>query len=84
MGQYQKSYQVTMHTVGPVFVGSGKEIIKKEYIFMNGRKAVGIPDIQCLYMALMKSKKATAFEEYLLGKGSMRSEERRVGKECRL
>lgn len=71
MGQYQKSYQVTMHTVGPVFVGSGKEIIKKEYIFMNGRKAVGIPDIQRLYMALMKSKKAAAFEEYLLGKGSM-------------
>lgn len=71
MNQYLKSYQVVMHTVGPVFVGSGKEIVKKEYIFLNNNKAVGIPDIQGLYSELKKRKKETDFEEYLLGKGNM-------------
>lgn len=71
MEQYLKSYHVIMQTVGPVFVGSGKEIMKKEYIFMDDRKTVGIPDVQRLYAVLMKNKKEKAFEEYLLGKGSM-------------
>ncbi len=70
MNQYLKSYQVVMRTVGPVFIGSGKEIGKKEYIFLN-RKQVGIPDIQGLYNALQKRRKEEAFEEYLLGKGRM-------------
>ena len=68
MNQYMKSYQVVMRTVGPVFVGSGKEIGKKEYVFLN-RKQVGITDIQGLYNALQKRRKEEAFEEYLLGKG---------------
>lgn len=71
MNQYLKSYQVVMHTVGPVFVGNGKEIMKKEYVFLNHRRAVGIPDIQGLYSELARRKKETDFEEYLLGKGNM-------------
>lgn len=70
MNQYLKSYQVIMRTVGPVFIGSGREINKKEYILLN-RKLVGIPDIQVLYRELQKRKKDAAFEEYLLGKGTM-------------
>lgn len=70
MNQYLTSYQVIMRTVGPVFIGSGKEIGKKEYIFLK-RDQVGIPDIQGLYGALQKRKKEEAFEEYLLGKGRM-------------
>lgn len=67
MKQYLKSYQIVMHTVGPVFVGSGKEITKKEYMFLNGRKTVGIPDMRGLYVELQKRKKETEFEKYLLG-----------------
>lgn len=70
MNQYLKSYQIVMHTVGPVFVGSGNEIGKKEYVFLN-QKQVGIPDIQSLYGELARRKKAAAFEEYLLGAGNM-------------
>ncbi|MCM1326306.1 MAG: type III-A CRISPR-associated RAMP protein Csm5 [Bacteroidales bacterium] len=69
MKQYLKSYRVIMHTVGPVFVGSGKEIGKKEYLFLN-RKQVGITDIQLLYAELKRQGKENAFEEYLLGKGN--------------
>lgn len=68
MEQYLKCYQVVMRTVGPVFVGSGKEIMKKEYVFLDRRKAVGVPNIQKLYAELRKRKKETAFEEYLLGR----------------
>lgn len=71
MRQYLKSYQVVMHTVGPVFVGNGKEIKKKEYVFLDNREAVGIPDIQRLYVELKKQKRDMVFEEYLLGKGNM-------------
>ncbi len=67
MKQYLKCYQVVMRTVGPVFVGSGKEIMKKEYLFLDRKKAVGIPDIRKLYAELRKRNKGTAFEEYLLG-----------------
>ncbi len=68
--QYLKSYQVVMRTVGPVFVGSGKEIGKKEYVFLD-RKQVGIPDIQRLYRELSERQKQAAFEEYLLGPNRM-------------
>lgn len=44
MNQYLKSYRVNMRTVGPVFIGSGREIGKKEYLFLSRRQA-GIPDI---------------------------------------
>lgn len=66
MNQYLKSYQINMLTVGPVFIGSGKEIGKKEYIFLNKRQ-VGILDMQKLYAELTRQGKQTAFENYLLG-----------------
>lgn len=71
MGQYLKTYEVVMRTVGPLFIGSGREINKKENLFLNGRKQVGIPDIQKLYFELSKRRKAEAFEEYLLNKGNL-------------
>ncbi len=70
MKQYLKSYRVVLRTVGPVFVGSGREIGKKEYVFLN-RGLVGIPDIQRLYGELAKRKKEAAFEDYLLENRSM-------------
>lgn len=65
MKEYLKEYQVILKTIGPVYVGSGRDIGKKEYLFLN-KKKVGIPDIGQLYAELTKRKKALAFEEYLL------------------
>lgn len=65
MKQYLKEYHVTLRTVGPVFVGSGREIGKKEYVFLN-KNIVGIPDIQRLYRELQRRGKANAYEEFLL------------------
>lgn len=67
MREYLRTYQVVMRTVGPVFVGSGKDIKKKEYVWMGDRNQVGIPDMQKLYREVVKRKKQSAFEEYFLG-----------------
>ncbi len=69
MNQYLKSYHAVLHTVGPVFIGSGKEIGKKEYLFLNGRQA-GILDIQKFYQEMSSRKKAAELEAYLLGNGN--------------
>lgn len=68
MKQYLKNYQVVMRTLGPVFIGSGNDIGKKEYVFLNNDK-VGIPDFHKLYGELEKRKKAREYEQYLLGNG---------------
>lgn len=70
MKQYLKSYRIVMHTIGPVFIGNGKEIGKKEYVFLNN-KQVGIPDMQGLYQELSRRRKEMYFEDYLLGNNKM-------------
>lgn len=65
MRQYLKSYQVVMRTIGPVFVGSGKNIGKKESIWMT-QNQLGIPDIQMLHREMAKRRKQEVFEKYLL------------------
>lgn len=67
MNQYLKCYQVVLRTLSPIFIGSGKEIGKKEYIFLTPKK-VGMPDAQGFYGQMCKLGKAEAFEGYLLGR----------------
>lgn len=66
MKPYLKSYQVTLQALGPVFIGSGREIGKKEYIFLTQQEAA-VPDMEKFYQALADRNKAAAFEDYLLG-----------------
>ena len=36
MRQILKTYNLELKVQGPVFVGNGEEIQKKEYVFLNG------------------------------------------------
>lgn len=65
MKQCLKMYRLTLKTVGPVFIGSGKEISKKEYLFLDNSK-VAILDILRIYTLLNKQGKGTEYEKYLL------------------
>jgi CRISPR-associated protein Csm5 len=65
MSEFLKQYRVTIQTIGPVFIGNGKEIGKKEYAFLGQDKVV-IPDMQKFYYYVQKKGKAEAFEDYLL------------------
>jgi len=51
--------------MGPIFVGSGKDIGKKESVWMT-QKQLGIPDIQRFYREMTRRRKQAAFEKYLL------------------
>ncbi len=68
MDNFLKQYDVVIRTVGPVFVGSGMEIGKKEYMFL-GRDKVAVPDMQKLYMLMKKKGKVNMFEEFMLTDG---------------
>lgn len=66
MSRFLKSYQVRLHTLGPVFVGSGREIGKKEYVQLTKDK-VSIIDIEKFYeWAVHKGKRKQA-EDFLVG-----------------
>lgn len=69
MNQYLKNYHVVLHAAGPVFIGNGREIGKKEYLFLNEREA-GIVDIQKFYQEMSARKKSAELETYLLGNNS--------------
>lgn len=68
MNRVLKCYEIAIRTIGPVHIGSGRQINKKEYVFLNRRK-VGIVDIQRFYQELQKRKKAVEYEKYLLSDG---------------
>ncbi len=65
MTDYLKTYMVKLNLVGPLFIGSGRNIGKKEY-YVAGKNKVVIPDIDRLYGFLQKKGKENAFEEFLL------------------
>lgn len=60
-----KSYQITLTVTGPVFVGSGREISKKEYLFLQNKKAA-ILNIEKLYGMLTKKHLQREYEKYML------------------
>lgn len=66
MKDYLKVYKATLHTLSPVFVGSGKEINKKEYRLSFSDQKIIVYDPGKLYMALKKYGKAGLYEDFLL------------------
>jgi CRISPR-associated protein Csm5 len=75
MKDYLTPCRVTLETVGPVFIGNGKEYNKKEYI-SRGADSIAIVDPEKLYQVLKNCGKDQAFEDYLLDS----SDRRELGK----
>ena len=65
MKDFLDHYKVKLKVRGPVFVGSGHEFSKKEYLFLPGRR-VGIVDMQKLYYFVGKKGRIRQFENFLL------------------
>lgn len=68
MSEYLKTYQMKLITVGPVFVGSGKKLEKKEYIFLD-REHIGVMDIRRFYDFVRKNSMSKDFEDFMLKDG---------------
>ena len=72
MDNYLKSYDMVIHTKGPVFVGSGKDLNKKEYILLRNKKKVLIPDLGLMYSELQKMGLGKPFEQYIMSRIGLR------------
>ena len=66
MNDRVKHYTIKVTLEGPVFIGSGQSIGKKEYLFDPRRKLVSIPDMAKLYQFLQNSRLMDAYETYML------------------
>lgn len=64
MKQVLKTYQLELKVRGPVFIGSGSEIQKKEYVFMKD-DTVGIVDPAKLYFLAKKRHLESDFERFM-------------------
>lgn len=64
MAEHLKRYQLKLITKGPVFIGDGKSLGKKEY-FKKG-KIVYVPDLQTMYHGLQKLRLDKKYESFLL------------------
>lgn len=72
MNDYLKVYDVTLKTRGPVYIGSGSSLSKKEYIYMERARKIVVPNLKKMYMDLRKMHKEHSYEQYML-------EESRIG-----
>lgn len=65
MKQALKKYQLQLKVCGPVFVGDGLEIQKKEYMFLD-RETIGIIDAGKLYQMAKRRHLESDLEQFML------------------
>ncbi len=63
-------YRAQLTALSPVFIGSGSELSKKEYLFLNGRREVGIIDIQTFYRVISQKGLRSRFEMFMMDAGT--------------
>lgn len=68
MQDYLKTYRAVLTVHGPLHIGAGHSIGKKEYIFDSRAQKVYIPDLPKMYYWLWRNGYQDKFEEYLLKK----------------
>ena len=66
MTEYLKHYRMELVAVGPVHIGSGKKLLKKEYIFRWRKGTVLIPDETALYRGIRKYQLEDEFTDFLM------------------
>lgn len=66
MKLYLKQYLFKVRTLSPVFIGSGTEVGKKEYIYNRNNNTVSFLDMRKLYKGLMQKRLMPAFTDYML------------------
>ena len=66
MKHHLEVYTCRLTALGPVFIGSGSNFSKKEYLFLDGFRTVGIADMEKLYGLAVKKGLREALESYML------------------
>lgn len=70
MGNELQHYTFIIRTEGPVFIGSGRTIGKKEYIYDRRASQVHIPNMEKMFAFFRKRGLLQEYEEYLLSSKS--------------
>ena len=70
MQDYLKKYKVTITTKGPVYIGSGKNIGKKEYYIDNKNNKIWIFDMKKFFEGISKLGLDKKYQDYLFNKDS--------------
>ncbi len=67
MANFLKSYEVTLKVVGPVFIGSGEELQKRDYITLQDEQSIAVLDMSKLFMYIKKKGRITQnlFERFM-------------------
>jgi len=60
-------FHLMLETVGPVFIGSGERLTKREYYYDEAQKRVHMLDMRKLMAVLEKKNRVGDYQEYLLG-----------------
>ena len=60
-----KTYQLHLTVKGPVFIGDGNEIQKKEYVFLN-KNTIGVVDGAKFYSLAKKLHLQRDFEKFMI------------------
>lgn len=66
MKEFFSTYKITLETRGPLYIGSGRELGKKEFIYNRKSQKILIPDLTKMYHSLQEKNLARAYENYLL------------------
>jgi len=61
-----ETIELILNTLSPVFIGSGRELSKKEYIFDKAEKIIHMPNLSGLISFLSERNLLTKYEEFLL------------------
>ncbi len=72
MSEYLKTYSLSLKTVSPLFIGDGKSLSKKEYIYLPDQKKVLVPDPGKMYEGILKKGLSRQFTDYLLNANDKR------------
>lgn len=68
MSSYLKSIDLTLRTVSPVFIGSGRSANKREYLFNTKTGVIQFIDVDQMYKGMRQLHRENDYEQYLLGK----------------
>ncbi len=67
MKKVLEQYELELTAAGPVYIGSGKEIGKKEYAFSPWEKQIRVMDMAKLCQLLNQKKLMSQYEKFILG-----------------
>ena len=56
MANFLEVFRLKLSVTGPLFIGSGNEISKKEYVILGGGRSIGILDVNCFFQNVVRKK----------------------------